>query len=392
MCARNPTDEDALEYECAIGTLMDAARSGTMLQRTPAAVEDDGRERGRYKRKMPDYFEEEEEEEDCSSSSSCCSRRRRKRMRSKKRARYVIKIPWPSPVKKEEEEEEKKKKKRKEEEEEKKKEEEEEEEWAEMLERERSSPYPIVPDYPDRLGALHPGSRRRAANVMHMMAHVLNLELCTAGFAVLTFDRYFSNRRRSSEEEDENSAMLMAMVCLNVAGKVADLDSGHCGSKAVISMLREASPARVHKKTRSAFARHVGKLERDVLETLNGTLLSHPSAMQIISEITGWDASDPPMWLRAGFVCDVFSADTTSTRFSQTQIARSVVELCRSADYDDDDDDDSNAIACSLRAFFGSERSCMGDSSRDPYFGVRIRHLTNPQMARMRVKMMKILQ
>jgi hypothetical protein len=244
--------------------------------------------------------------------------------------------------------------------------------WAERQHVESEVPFPVVANYPDVCGFLPPGARRRAINVIHLMAHTLNLELCTPGLGVLLLDRFFSTRKTLPSSPD--SVVLTAMICLNVAGKVADVDRGFCGSKGVIDMIRDASPFKLRQGNRAMFSKYVAVLEREILYTLDSTLLSCPCAMQTISELTGWNLLNEPLWLRSAFVCDVFGVDSASTYFSQTQIARAVVGVVTLSP---EMHAATAAILRGLKVFCAS--ALEKDYRRDPYFGVRMRHSTNSE-------------
>lgn len=254
--------------------------------------------------------------------------------------------------------------------------------WEEKQQKETDSPFPVAPNYPDAKGVLPPGSRRKAVNVIYLMAHVLNLEICTPSIAVLVMDRFFS----ACDElpSSQNAVMLMAMVCLNIAGKVADLDRGYCGSRGVMALMRAACPANIRQISHANFARYVSGIERAILETIDSTLLSYECALQTVAEITGWCCRDERMWMRAAFLCDVFAADTASTAFSQTQIARAAMEIS-SLTRGTERCDAFEHVVRALMVFFGS--AAVGDDhARDPYYGVRARHSANDQVRALRAK------
>ena len=255
--------------------------------------------------------------------------------------------------------------------------------WARSQEDEDAVPFRIIPDYPDVRGVIPPGTRRNAVNVIYLMAHVLNLEPCTPGFGVLIMDRFLSTVDVRGCDSDvaarRRSMVTMAMMCLNVAGKIADIDRGFCGSRGVMCMIRDASPACMKMANHDEFARHVTAMECELLETLDGRMLSYPCTMQIIARATMWHITCEEMWLRAIFVHDVFDASTISTRFSKTRIAQGIVKLLSSNGERTDPVIDS--ILCGLSLFFDVTR---GKTSMidDPLFGVRVRHAQNTEVAR----------
>jgi hypothetical protein len=238
---------------------------------------------------------------------------------------------------------------------------------------EQSSPYRVLPNYPDVIGTLPPGARRRAVNTIHLMSKTLNLEICTPGLGVLIMDRFFSTRQKMPSSRD--SVMLTAMICLNAAGKVADIDKGFCGSHGVMAMVRDATPPALRQRDHVTFAKYAAEIEREVLRTLDSMVLSCPCAMQIIAEITNWHEIDEPRWLRAAIACDAFGADSVSTQFSQTQIARAVVGILTNSPMVHSA---TGHVTQSVNMFVNSNREHV--IWRDPYFGVRRRHADNSEM------------
>jgi hypothetical protein len=256
-------------------------------------------------------------------------------------------------------------------------------EWDSAQKTEQLSPFHVLPNYPDFKTFLPPGARRRCVNVIHLMASALNLEICTPGLGVLIMDRFLSSRRTLPSRTE--SVMLTAMICLNAAGKVADVDKGFCGSHGVMAMVRDATPFSIRQPDHPSFAKYVAAIEREVMRGVDGTLLSCPCAMQIIANVTNWNETDEPMWLRAAIMCDVFGTDSASTRYMQTQIARSVVNVltefsgtasrplghCVHAA--------EASILQSIQTFVNSASE--RDMWKDPYFGVRRRHSENSEMS-----------
>lgn len=248
--------------------------------------------------------------------------------------------------------------------------------WAKMAAREDISLYKTMPNYPDIRdpGTIPPGARRRSVNVMLLMAKSLNLELCTPNMSISIFDRFLSHVHVL--QKDPNCMPLISMVCMNLAGKVADIDRGYCGSKGVLDMIRDATHPSFKCKTFDQFAISVASLERIILCTLDSTLFSVPIAMQCISEATDWDEKDEISWLYSALICDIFSTDSVSTVFPQHQIARGVISLVSKKRIDIPI---IEPIKNSLRVFIGS--SSEKDVWRDPYYGARQRHANNPALA-----------
>jgi hypothetical protein len=245
--------------------------------------------------------------------------------------------------------------------------------WDLAQSAEQASPHRVLPNYPDAIGILPPGARRRAVNVIYLMSKTLNLEICTPSLGVLIMDRFLSSRETLPSCRE--SVMLTAMICLNAAGKVADVDKGFCGSHGVMVMVRDATPSTLRQQDHVTFAKYTAAIEREVLRAIDSTLLSCPCAMQIIANITNWFEIDEPLWLRAAIICDVFSADSASTRYTQTQIAKAVVGLL--TDFPTTHSA-TCAIAQSIIMFVNSAREHV--IWKDPYFGVRRRHADNPEL------------
>jgi hypothetical protein len=260
------------------------------------------------------------------------------------------------------------------------------ERWSEMCIREKNSPFRVVANYPDDRNFMPPGARRKAVNVMCLMSHVLNLELCTPGLGSLIMDRFFSCRE-SLPFPNENSIMVIAMICLNIAGKMADLDRGTCGSKRVMSMLREASPDILKQDNHDDFAKYATKMECEIMNTLDGNILSCPCVMQIISQFTRWDTTHERLWYRAAFMCDVFNIDSVSTYFLQTEIARGIVDIIHKTSTHHVV---TESIVRSLHVFFNS--AGIYEEKSDPYFGVRLRHLDNSEVRNVRRELFEIVK
>jgi hypothetical protein len=253
--------------------------------------------------------------------------------------------------------------------------------WERVQTAERLSPFRTVPNYPDVQTFLPPGARRKAVNIIFLMARALNLELCTPGFGVLIMDRFLSFR--GQQPFTHESVMLTAMICLNAAGKAVDVDRGYCGSRGVMALLRDATPPSARQKDHTLFALHAAAIEREVLLTLDSNIMSCPCAMQVIAEMTDWHSDDEMSWLKSALVCDIFSADSVSTQYTQTQIARGAVGLvCGSRDIHAA----TEAMARSISMFMSSAGRIITPQAQwaDPYFGIRVRHCDNPGVRALR--------
>lgn len=244
--------------------------------------------------------------------------------------------------------------------------------WLNLQEREESATYRIVPNYPDTrwcLNKIPPGSRRKAVNIIYLMAYRLNLEVGTPSMAVLLFDRFMSAIR---VPVSSNKILFIAAVCLNIAGKIFDIDNGFCGSKGVMQMIRDMVPPCIRQRSEKAFAVSMGDMECYIMQCMNNKMMELPNALQCISEVTQWDRSNYMAWLHSALLCDIISADTASTNFCQYQIAKAVIEnICdiESRSFA------SKAIARAQTMFIASSEEHI---YRDPYFGIRMRHNMNP--------------
>ncbi len=139
-------------------------------------------------------------------------------------------------------------------------------------------------------------------------------------------------------------------------------------------MIRDAVAPELRCKTAGEFARRVATVERRVMEVLGSRPLSHATALQCISESTGWNENEDSLWLECAFLVDVFLTCSVSTAFSQAEISvavASAVTLDASLRRNDLSDEIEKARA----AYFGSQAEEM---LKDPYFGVRVRHHKNP--------------
>ena len=244
--------------------------------------------------------------------------------------------------------------------------------WEKIGEREESASYRVVPNYPDTrwwLNQLPPGSRRKAVNIIYLMANKLNLEVGTPSMAVLLFDRFLSAVK---VPVPSHKILLIAAVCLNIAGKIVDIDRGFCGSKPVMQMIRDMVPQNVRQKSERVFSIMMGDMECYILQCMNNEMIELPPAIQCISEITNWDARNCTAWLHASLICDIFNTDTASTNFRQCDIARVVIEdICG---IPSEKSDLFTAIQKAKAIFVASGEEL---AFSDPYFGVRMRHSLN---------------
>ena len=243
-----------------------------------------------------------------------------------------------------------------------------------LVAQEQNSPFPIVPHYHDLRQFLPPGCRRKAVNTIYLMAASLNLEICTPSLAVVIMDRYFS--AISALKWERNRIVLIAMLCLNIAGKVADLDSGYCGSRSVMVMIRSAVPENLRCADETSFFKETAAIERDILSTIKNTLLSYPCALQMIAAATNWNEDNEPMWLRAALACDVFNTDSIVTEFSQAAICAGVISFLTNPECK------SRVVSClifTLGLYINKDPGVHVPLWDDRYVGARHRHCRNPE-------------
>jgi hypothetical protein len=214
------------------------------------------------------------------------------------------------------------------------------------------------------------GSRRAAANVVYVMASRMNLEVCTPSFAMLVLDRFLSRTQRWFGGEE---VLMVAMICLNMVGKIVDVDRGYCGSRLVAAMIRSAVVPELRCAKLVDFCRRAAMIERSILETLGSRVLLCPSALQYIAEATEWHLCNVLIWLRCAFIVDVFTFDSACTAFTQNEIARAVADIVEGRR--------PAGAACHdaiQRALLIYDRSSEETMLQDPYFGARVRHRRNP--------------
>lgn len=252
--------------------------------------------------------------------------------------------------------------------------------WNAMARREASARFKVKEGYPDTCRSCHslaPGTRRKVINTMYTMAACLNLELGTPTFGVLLMDRFLTAKPKAIRRD---SILLVAMVCLNIAGKVADIDGGYCGSKSVLQLIRDTVPPRVRAKTEHMFLRCVYQIETLILSTMDNHMFELPPAMQCVAEVTRWhEIPDQLKWLEAAMLCDIFATDTASTGYAQWEAAQAVVYVVEGALA-------PRGVAATPRAlpavchaavvFLNS--GGVPDQLMDPYYGSRLRHQRNP--------------
>jgi hypothetical protein len=248
--------------------------------------------------------------------------------------------------------------------------------WTAFAEREAAARFKVRDGYPDQCQScrsLAPGTRRKVVNTIHTMASCLNLELGTPTFGILLMDRFLTAKPKAIRRD---SILLVAMVCLNIAGKVADIDGGYCGSRSVLQMIRDAVPPRVRAKTEMSFMRCVYQIETLILSTMDNYLFELPPALQCVAEATRWHETDQTKWLQAALLCDIFATDTASTGVPQWEAAQAVVYII---DGDSSAAPSSKALSAVCRAavlFLNS--GAVPSRLMDPYHGARLRHKYNP--------------
>lgn len=245
--------------------------------------------------------------------------------------------------------------------------------WTDMQTTEERALFHVQPNYTATCKFMFVGARRKAVNIIFLMSNTLNLEICTSGLGVLTMDRVLS--AQNSISFCLNSIILVAMACLNTVGKVVDIDRGYCGSSGVVEMIRDAVPMPIKQQSYVLFAKYFTAIEREILCTIDSTLLSHPCATQIIAYVTDWNHTNELLWLRASLLCDIFCTDSLSTNFSQTQIARAAVGLSLNPPTRHDI---TEHMTRSMVMFANSNDEII--FWKDPYFGVRRRHAKNPEI------------
>jgi hypothetical protein len=228
--------------------------------------------------------------------------------------------------------------------------------------------YGVLQDYfpiAQSCAELEHGDRCKAVNVVYTMATTLNLEWCTPSFACFLLDRFLSKRQMTVAK---NRFVMLAMVCLNMAGKVADIDKGHCGSPGVTHMMADAlSP--LFEDTRT-ISRGLYQIETIVLRTLDHMINEPLIALACVAEATDWHRIDITAWKESILICDVFTTDERSTCYFQHQIARAVVLLVKSSE----EVVDATADICSVLASFFDE-SCV-----EKFYGVKLRHQNDPMV------------
>lgn len=246
--------------------------------------------------------------------------------------------------------------------------------WDDMMIKEGSAVYKVQRNYPDsrwREIKMPPGSRRKAVNLIHLMASALNLEVGTPGTAVLMFDRFMS---AVSVPVPSNKVLFIAAVCLNIAGKIFDIDKGYCGSKEVMRLIRCVSHESIIRKTERAFAAFMTDMEYYILKVLDFRTMEIPTALQCIAAVTTWERDNGQAWLHAALLCDILSTDTASTNFSQWEIARAVIHDICGIPSGEGTMHVTEALKRSKRIFVASGGE---QPHSDPYFGTRMRHSLN---------------
>lgn len=246
--------------------------------------------------------------------------------------------------------------------------------WDDMMIKEGSAVFKVQRNYPDsrwREIKMPPGSRRKAVNLIHLMANALNLEVGTPGTAILMFDRFMS---AVPVAVPCNKVLFIAAVCLNIAGKIFDIDKGYCGSKEVMRLIRCVSHESIIRKTERAFSAFMADMECYILKVLDFRTMEIPTAMQCIAAVTTWERDNCQAWLHAALLCDVFSTDTASTNYSQWEIARAVIHDICGVPSDENTMHVAEAINRSKRIFVASGGE---QPHNDPYFGARMRHSLN---------------
>lgn len=135
-------------------------------------------------------------------------------------------------------------------------------------------------------------------------------------------------------------------------------------------------PPNIRQRSERDFSAFMAECERDILQCLDSSILELPTALQCIAEATNWHVFNYMLWLHSSLLCDVLTADTASTNFAQYEIAAAVINmLCGRK---------SNSTVCqaierAVIMFISSSKE--KTFAMDPYFGVRMRHAQNPNVA-----------
>lgn len=191
-----------------------------------------------------------------------------------------------------------------------------------MIDRERYANYQVRPNYPDICGVLEPGDRRHLVNIIMGASDKMRSEPGTPTFAALTMDRYLSAITTSVTPK---SSPILALSCLNIAGKLVDLDpdSTRYGTVAMTKFIRDCSET---SKSVREFRGLIESLERKIVNTIGMEMYAIPSVLEYIEEGTKW-STNSQKWNLAVTICDIFYTFTDCTKYTQHQIACAIVYI-----------------------------------------------------------------
>ena len=256
-----------------------------------------------------------------------------------------------------------------------------------LIRRENISKNHVVPKYPDVKKTLHAGDRRNAVNIIMAASRKLGLELGTPSYAVLIMDRFLSH---ISTAISPNSLAVMAMTCLNIAGKIYDLDGSRCGSRSMMNLIRACCREEDKQFTMTEFVTLVNRAETQIMSCIDSEALGVPTVLEYVNTFTGWgdskDYDDKFKWLGCVFMCDVYCAHTEYTEFKQYDVAKAIVDMqiqspparcvcCNSVQcISDPAPPIKRNIARSVLLYFMKSGERV---QTDPYVGVRTRHSDN---------------
>lgn len=247
--------------------------------------------------------------------------------------------------------------------------------------KERAARKPVLPRYSEILSVLIPGDRRRAANIILAAAAKMDLESCTPTCAVLLMDRFLSHLGKAVPS---SSLAYTALMCLNVAGKIHDLDTNFFGTRRYMTLVRDCikDPAAKQRDV-VQFMRVAESTEQRILRVLESELTSTPPALEYIHLATGWgprseDREQLDHWQACVFLCDMFATYTEATDYTQVEIARAVLRVLGYEPASPGGGGGGGAFEHAAERMREATRqffACAGSSvAEDPYAGVRMRH------------------
>lgn len=258
--------------------------------------------------------------------------------------------------------------------------------YAAVLEERESRVGDVVAYYIGQTHAaasLLPRTRRTIVNVIYAVAGAANLELGTPGFATLLLDRFLSTW---DGHVASRRALLLGLTCLVIAGKIADVDGGHCGSSGFARLLRDTLPQECRGASDRDFMRCLYRVEASVMRTLQDGPLAMPTALEWIQAATGWGdtESSRSRWLLAALLCDAFACCTECTAHRQCDVGWAAAHVAAERGAPAPPNTSRarrNALGALCRAAVALADTATSTGSADPYRGVRARHLGGPALA-----------